>query len=66
MNINCGSCRYFELLKHVGGCIKEGQCIRFPPTIHPINNYVPGEHFSMYQLVDGNNIACGEFRYPEN
>ena len=63
MNINCSACKYFEQLKQVGGCIDEGQCIRFPPTIHPINKpYIPGNSFSVYPLVEGGNIACGEFK----
>jgi hypothetical protein len=57
----CGDCKHYWDLKKVG-CFREGQCTRFPPSVHPKTKYKPGQYFSYYPLVENIKEVCGEFQ----
>lgn len=60
--IGCGDCKFFFGLKGVWGIGVEGECTRFPPSVHPAKKYRHGKSFSTYPLVASNHETCGEFK----
>lgn len=59
--LKCEDCKYFYPLKKVS-CFIEGQCTRYPPSVHPKGKYKSGQYFSYYPLVESIKEACGEYR----
>jgi hypothetical protein len=57
----CGQCRFYWDFKKVGN-FREGQCTRYPPSVHPQGKYRVGQSFSHYPLVESIKEACGEFK----
>jgi hypothetical protein len=61
--LKCEDCHYYFDFKKVS-CFREGQCTRFPPSVHPDPKlpYKNGERFSHYPMVESIKETCGEFK----